>query len=195
MVLDKAWEQLFWASFEHSTSAMELLNEGRRRVAVNDAFCSQSGRERDELIGTLLEDVVAAESRPYARAGWNHLQEHGEWVGSWLVERPDGKRIHAQVAGVFTKLGVERRALFVCLECVPADDQEAVGDRGPLTGREREVVNLVSHGHSNAEIAVLLSVAPSTIKTHVENAMGKLEARTRAHLVALVMTGALGASG
>ncbi|WP_238015753.1 response regulator transcription factor [Dactylosporangium sp. AC04546] len=55
----------------------------------------------------------------------------------------------------------------------------------PLTGREREIVALVATGMSNAEIADRLTLSPLTVKTHVNHAMTKLDARDRAQLVVL----------
>lgn len=52
-----------------------------------------------------------------------------------------------------------------------------------LTPREQEVVSLVGHGLSNAEIAERLVVSPTTAKTHVSRAMTKVHARDRAQLV------------
>src|SRR5690606_23960664 len=52
-----------------------------------------------------------------------------------------------------------------------------------LTPREQEVVALVGHGLSNAEIADRLVVSPTTAKTHVSRAMSKVHARDRAQLV------------
>src|SRR5262245_24166676 len=44
----------------------------------------------------------------------------------------------------------------------------------PLTDRELEVLRLLSTGLSNRDIAAVLFVAESTIKTHVEHIIGKL---------------------
>jgi DNA-binding NarL/FixJ family response regulator len=52
-----------------------------------------------------------------------------------------------------------------------------------LTPREREVLALVAHGHSNAEIAERLVLSPLTAKTHVARLFAKLQARDRAQLV------------
>lgn len=54
-----------------------------------------------------------------------------------------------------------------------------------LTEREREVVTLVAVGLSNDEIARRLVVSPATAKTHVNRAMAKLDARSRAQLVVI----------
>lgn len=53
-----------------------------------------------------------------------------------------------------------------------------------LTDRERQVMALVGRGRSNEEIARLLVLSPTTVKTHVSRTMTKLEARDRAQLVA-----------
>ena len=54
-----------------------------------------------------------------------------------------------------------------------------------LTDREREIVALVATGMSNAEIAEHFTLSPLTVKTHVNHAMTKLDARDRAQLVVL----------
>jgi DNA-binding NarL/FixJ family response regulator len=54
-----------------------------------------------------------------------------------------------------------------------------------LTAREKEIVGLVAHGLSNAEIAAALTISHATAKTHVSRAMAKLGAHDRAQLVVL----------
>lgn len=56
---------------------------------------------------------------------------------------------------------------------------------GVLTGREREVLELVGRGRSNEEIAEQLYMSPLTAKTHVRRILAKLDARDRIQLVVL----------
>jgi LuxR family maltose regulon positive regulatory protein len=54
----------------------------------------------------------------------------------------------------------------------------------PLSERELEVLQLIAEGYTNREIAGRLYIAVSTVKSHINNIYGKLEAKGRAHAVA-----------
>ena len=56
---------------------------------------------------------------------------------------------------------------------------------GLLSPREREVMALVSQGHTSGEIAQRLGVSRSTVETQVTSAMRKLEATTRKQAASL----------
>ena len=53
----------------------------------------------------------------------------------------------------------------------------------PLSEREIEVLQLVSQGLKNEEIAERLIVSLGTVKTHVNNIYGKLGVRNRVEAV------------
>lgn len=56
--------------------------------------------------------------------------------------------------------------------------------REALSERELEVLGLIAAGRSNLEIAQELIVAPSTVKTHINNIYGKLDVRSRTQAIA-----------
>jgi two-component system response regulator NreC len=52
-----------------------------------------------------------------------------------------------------------------------------------LTEREREIFQLAAEGHSNKEVAELLSVSPATVETHRAHILQKLDVHSTAELV------------
>jgi NarL family two-component system response regulator LiaR len=52
-----------------------------------------------------------------------------------------------------------------------------------LTAREREVLQLVAEGHTNSQIAKLLSISLKTVKAHRSNLMQKLGLHDRGELI------------
>jgi len=53
-----------------------------------------------------------------------------------------------------------------------------------MTTREREIVDLITDGLSNKEIATRLSIATDTVKSHVHNILEKLSLRSRVQVAA-----------
>jgi DNA-binding CsgD family transcriptional regulator len=53
-----------------------------------------------------------------------------------------------------------------------------------LTPREREILELVAKGRTNAEVARLLWISPGTVRKHLENVYDKLGVHTRTGAVA-----------
>ena len=60
-----------------------------------------------------------------------------------------------------------------------------------VTKREREILRLLADGMRNEEVAQQLSISPLTVRTHVKNAMQKLEADTRTEAVAKALRDSL----
>jgi DNA-binding CsgD family transcriptional regulator len=57
-----------------------------------------------------------------------------------------------------------------------------------LSRKERSVLHELARGFSTDQIAAELVVSPHTVRTHIKNGMRKLEAKTRAHAVAIALS-------
>jgi DNA-binding NarL/FixJ family response regulator len=60
-----------------------------------------------------------------------------------------------------------------------------------LTAREREILQLLADGMSNADVAQKLFISQETVKSHVRHILTKLEADTRTHAVAIALREAI----
>jgi DNA-binding CsgD family transcriptional regulator len=99
------------------------------------------------------------------------------WLGGLFV---------ARLVPLSGQLG---RYTAVVVEPFKARDHLRAGSRRySLTRRERDVVRLLIGGSRTAEIADLLGVAPSTVILHVKGVMSKTGSRTRAEMLARIMT-------
>jgi ATP/maltotriose-dependent transcriptional regulator MalT len=66
----------------------------------------------------------------------------------------------------------------------PGLSTDQMESRGLLTRRETEIMSLLDDGLSNQEIADRLFISIDTVKTHLQNIYGKLDARGRVRAVA-----------
>jgi DNA-binding NarL/FixJ family response regulator len=93
--------------------------------------------------------------------------------------------IHTVAAGdsllspAITRIVIDRMARL------PQPDPAAGRRLAELTPRERDVLELLARGLSNAEAAARLLVEETTIKTHVRRILAKLELRDRVQAVIL----------
>ena len=58
-----------------------------------------------------------------------------------------------------------------------------------ISNREAEIIDLLSAGETTELLAERLGLSEHTVRTHVKNAMRKMEVRTRAHAVAVRLRG------
>jgi len=84
--------------------------------------------------------------------------------------------------------GLQRRLGLSIRPAAAAPDSPAAGSGmeclvEPLSSRELEVLRLIDAGYSNQQIAARLSIAPSTVKTHINNIYGKMGVQTRVQAV------------
>ncbi len=75
------------------------------------------------------------------------------------------------------------RAIEAYIAKASGGQPAAVPARGSITIREAEVMNLISDGKTNAEIAAQLSISVRTVEHHRASLMRKLKCRNKAELI------------
>jgi len=167
---------------------MILADDQRRIVDANGALIKMIGYPRKEVLGKHLWDFVVG----------GPLLNPEEWAKELALQRFDGEasmigadgNVTVVLWGATSELVTGKRlVLFVAMSTSrwgARFRREIVtnGETASLSPRERQVVRLVATGASGPEIAEELHIAHDTVRTHVRNAMSKLGARSRAHLVA-----------
>jgi len=186
------WARLFETAFNRSQNAMALTDNERRMVRVNASLAQLLGYRPSQLVGRHTYDFVV-DGPLLSREEWDRAIARGDVTGDAEVRRADGETMRVQFGihpGVITG---ERLVLFVALAVsrwgrhFRRVDSEATGE---LSKREREVVAMVARGATSAEIASALHITHNTVRKHVNSAMRKLGARSRAHLIAKVLADA-----
>ena len=66
--------------------------------------------------------------------------------------------------------------------------RRACGSGDVLTGRQREILELVARGMTNEEVARTLWIATGTVRKHLDNAYERLGVRSRAAAVAALLS-------
>ena len=111
-------------------------------------------------------------------------------AAGFLLKTADGPTLADAVMRVAAGEGVldprvTRRALAALRAEAPTVTADGVDD---LTDRERQVLDGIVRGASNARIGDELGISLATVKTHVSNVLVKLGAESRSHAAALVRT-------
>jgi two-component system response regulator DegU len=131
----------------------------------------------EELFEVIKTAAVACLSRNTAAEDLiNTIRRasQGEYpINESLITRP---RVAQRVLEQFQDISSMGRAIEA-METVIA----------PLTRRETQILNYVSEGNTNRQIADILGISEQTIKSHVSAILRKLNANDRAHAVALAI--------
>jgi PAS domain S-box-containing protein len=183
------WAGLFNMAFRSSRNGMMLADDRRQILEVNGALLRQLGYTRKAVVGRHLWEFVAG-GPLLTPEEWALELAKLRFTGEASAISADGTVMAIQW-GATTEIVTGRRlVLFVALSTSRwggrfrrdiAEDAQASGSLSP---REREIVRMVALGASGPEIADELRISHDTVRTHVRNAMTKLGARSRAHLVA-----------
>jgi PAS domain S-box-containing protein len=182
------WESFFRTVFDRSTNPMTLIDEALIRVDVNPATCAMYGVERERLLGRRVDGMLLDGHLPDSAPRWEDVVATGAATGEAIVVRPDGARIEVEFAA---QAGRIRGRPLVLVVVTVTEEEAPLGlpepSGGPITAREHEIVRRLAYGLTSREIAEEMIVSHETVRTHVRNAMVKMEARTRAQLVAIAL--------
>lgn len=180
----------------------------------DDAAAGSDGWDRGE-IGAWLRRTKSNRSPRGDPAGPYLLQTEGDWQEASRVWASLDCSYEAALAlhdaseevalrealKIFTGLGASAAAQLtrhtmraLGIRSIPAGPRTATeADPLGLTRREREVLELISAGHTNAEIAAKLFLSARTVDHHVSAVLAKLDAPTRgaaaAHAARLGLAG------
>jgi len=179
-----------------SRAGVRVLLEETEFAVVGEA---ESGREVLDVVRRTRPRIVLLDIRMAGGDGLDALVALKRRFPSIAVlmltgyDEPDflARAVAGGAAGYLLK-GVRREGLLAALRAVahgdiliqpeapcrspdPATKQPASTEPfEPLTPREEQVLRLLATGRSNREIAEILFVADSTVKTHVQNITAKL---------------------
>ncbi len=183
------WEELFWLVFDRTSNAIFVLDDERRIVAVNRAALSLLGRRREDLVGTSMLATMRSADRAEALRNWQAFRASGEYFGRRALVRANGSGVEIDFAARLAHVRGQQVAIYVALPGPRSQPTRSSAIAGELllTAREREVITHVALGEETDQIAEALYISPTTVRTHVRNAMVKLGAHTRAQLVAIVL--------
>jgi PAS domain S-box-containing protein len=167
---------------------MVLVDGERRLVDVNGAYLKLLGYGKEELIGRPIYEFVVG-GPTLSPAEWRRTLQSGRFSGETRLHRAAGGEVAVQWAATVEVITGRRLALVVALSTSRWGRSfrraiELLEGPSPLTEREREIVRLMALGSTGPEIADELRISHDTVRTHARNAMTKVGARSRAHLVA-----------
>ncbi len=165
---------------------MLVVDDERRYVDANDAACTMLGMTRADILRRRIDDLTPPEARAQLAASWRAFLREGVRVETFAFALPSGRRVRADASGVANVGPGRHLAILVPLRERPQGSGAPPLAR-PLSQREREVLRLLALGRDGPQIAAQLVLSPATVRTHVNNAMRKLGARTRAHAIALAL--------
>jgi LuxR family transcriptional regulator, maltose regulon positive regulatory protein len=172
---DEALEML--ARLREAAEASGKTGKALEILAL-EAVALQAKGEKEQAAGTLARALALAEPEGYVRT----FADEGSPMAALLSEVLDAKQRGCLAPDVpayyLRKLSAE----------LERDTSGAAAPAGgelpePLSERELEVLALLAAGKSNRQIASELFVALSTVKTHIKNIYGKLDARNRMQAV------------
>jgi LuxR family maltose regulon positive regulatory protein len=150
------------------------------KILALQALAFQQHHQQPQALAALEQALRLAEPEGYIRTFVDESAPMAALLLNLLPTRrqptpPEALPSVAYLQKLLNVLHVDSAALVKAASSPPAN---------PLTDREREVLQLITAGMSTKKIAARLVIADSTLKTHLKNIYGKLDAHNRLDAVA-----------
>lgn len=156
------------------------------RVKWSQATHSIFGVEPESFPGTFsaFMERVHPDDRAPLEQSYRAAFGDGKPLSAYFrIVRPDGE---VRIVHSFAHLMREAGSSLVVRGRVR--DVTGNGREGPkLSKRERDVLDLMANGLTVEEIAGRLHVSPHTVRTHVHNAIQRLDAHNRVHAIVVAI--------
>lgn len=176
---DEALEQA--EQLDPDVILMDLVMPGRDGVSAMQALKQRSSRSRVIVLTSFLDDDRLLPALEAGAAGYLLKNSQPAELARAVRAAHAGEAIiDPTVAARLVHALGERTS--------PARDAAALHD---LTGREREVLELIAHGRSNKRIAFELGISEKTVKTHVGHVLAKLDVTDRTQAAVLAVQAGL----
>ena len=161
-------------------SAVNLADRRRPDVVIMDVrMPGMDGLEATKLLSERLPDISVLIFTAYSERSLLSRGLESGAKGYILKEAPHQTLLRA-IEKVANGEGYVDPALMPAF--LSGKEQNDM-----LTGREREILQLLADGMSNADVASKLFISQETVKSHVRHILAKLEADTRTHAVAIAL--------
>jgi DNA-binding NarL/FixJ family response regulator len=105
----------------------------------------------------------------------------------YLLKEAPGEELVRAVRSVAAGHGYLMSAVTLPVLRKLADDARVAHQRGLLSDREIEILELIAAGAVNKEIADRLGITEVTVKAHLRNIFAKIGAQNRAHAVTIAL--------
>jgi PAS domain S-box-containing protein len=168
---------------EGAGAAILALDLEGRFMYVNARGLALLGRRAEELIGKHFVEILAPHEAQVAQG----LFQGGSEIRPLVMDvmRSDGSTVTVEVSGSWVRQRGRRvGALAMAWELSSAPRVEETAQGRPLTKLDMTILQLVSNGLSNREIAERVYLSSHTIKDRIEKIMRYFGVNRRAELAA-----------
>lgn len=189
------------AMFDRSRHPMLIADDQRRWVTGNAAACELFAVTPEDFPWRTMDDFTPPSERRRLEEQWKAFLMSGTAEGWYELYVPDRGSMHVEFSTTADVLPARHLLVVIPSDQASAEQTERdlarevawapveakIDGQLQLTAREREVMTAVASGLHGDDIAERLFVSPETVKSHVQNSMGKLGTHTRAHAVAIAL--------